>query len=295
MNVNAEKSKSPGKKLALIVVVLLVTAGVVFGGWTAYKKQSSRPLTPEETKELVADYLTKQTGKKEFKVPLEITKEKNPWQILQVAYQAPPDYKTVYRAIGEHLFVADTMLASSDEKERAWGMRILLGVTTEAIETAYDPWLSARIDEAYLLPNLDKFEDSKHGPNSEQLMHYVMRAYREAEENDNLVNAYKLYLEKYGSSSRADDVRRRIAYLLRSLGKKEEAQKYLSEIGSARIAEKTARKIGTTLVSTNKPTVGTNKTAVVKKAANGTNRTSPRTNRTAKANVSTNQTATATK
>jgi hypothetical protein len=59
------------------------------------------------------------------------------------------------------------------------------------------------------------------------------RVYRDAEEDERLIALEKVYLDKYASKSRANDVRRQLAYLLQSKGRKKEADIYLAQIKSS--------------------------------------------------------------
>lgn len=245
MKLDADIREVPLKKIVFGLLILGALTGLGFGGWAAYQKISSRPLTPEQTRSLVTKYLQKQSGKDEFKASVDVSKEKNPWQTLKSVYDAPPDYKTVYRAIGEHLQIAENLLQSSEERDRQNGMRIIAELLDVANDVAYDPWLEARIADGYLLPNADKIGDNpKRGLTAEQIYHFAGKAYRNAEEDDKLIELSKSYLAKYSSSSRADDIRRRLAFLLQSKGKQKEAQMYLAQIKSSQVAEKANRKMG---------------------------------------------------
>lgn len=229
MNLNADVRQVPWKKVFLVFVILSLVSGSVWGGWAIYKKSSSQPLSPLDAKELVFDYLEKKTGKSSFTSSFDITKDKKPWRTMEPQYDAPPDYKTVYRNIGEHLVIAEKLLSDSDKRTQYSGLRVILGLMEVANEVAVDPWLSARICEAYLIPLTEKTGDEI-DPNfsREQLMHIASRAYREAGEDDRLIELGKAYLSKYSSSPHAENVRRQLGYLLRSKGRNQEAQQYLS-------------------------------------------------------------------
>ncbi len=242
------------KKLVVISVVLIALFGLAALGWSLSKKNSSRSLSPAETKELITSYLKEKTGRSEFKTSLDVSKERNPWNLLKVQYDSPPDYKTVYRAIGEHLFIAGNLINGSGERQPTDGFRVIAELIEVANEVAYDPWLGARICDAYLVGQIDKIEENpKHGPGREQYLHIAGRAYKNAEEDDRLIDLGVLYLSKYPTGSRADDMRRRLAWLLQSKGRKKEAEVYLSQIKSPQVSDKANRRMGRTTPETNAP------------------------------------------
>ena len=257
MNSTAAPSRFSRKKVITIVVVLLALIGLAAAGWTFSRKSASRSLTPAETKELIASYLEEKTGKSDFKTSLDVSKERNPWNLLKVQYDAPPDYKTVYRAIGEHLFIAENLINGSTNQQHTDGFRIIAELIEVANDVAYDPWLGARICDAYLVGQIDKAEENpKHGPSREQFLQIAGRAYKNAEEDDKLIDLGKLYLSKYPSGARADDIRRRLVWLLQNKGRKKEAEVYLSQIKSPQTADKANRRMGRTTPGTGQQTNG---------------------------------------
>lgn len=240
MNLNGDVRALPWKKVLFTSLTLLVLGGAAFAGWSIYRKAADRPLTLLESKQAIAAHLEKQTGKSEFKSSIDISKEKSAWNALKFVYDAPPDYKTVYRSIGEHLSVAEGLLKSGDEKSRQNGLRLIAELLEVAEEIAYDPWLAARITDAYLVPQFDVGEETpKSGYSQEQLIHIAGRVYRNADEDDRLIDLYKIYLTKFPTSSRANDIRRRLAQALQSKGQRQEAQVYLAQIKSTPAATDT--------------------------------------------------------
>src|SRR5688572_7938875 len=108
MKSNSDVKEMPWKKITFVVVILLIAAGVSFAGWKILGKVPNRSLPPSESKSLIGKYLKDKTGKSEFQSSVDFSKERNPWNVLKAAYDAPPDYKSVYTSIGEHLSVAET-------------------------------------------------------------------------------------------------------------------------------------------------------------------------------------------
>ena len=233
-------------KSVLVIIALALTA-VIGCKKEDSRSESKRTYTAADAKEAIAKQLKRQTGRDEFKAPLEITKEKNPWLTLQAAYDAPPDYKTVYRSMGEHIFIAENMMSSSDARTAANGLRIIAELTDVARDVAYDPWFGARLADAYLVPAIDRVGESvRYGLNSEQLYHISGRAYKEADEDEALINLGKSYLAKYGDSPRAADIRQRLVYTLQRKGRKEEAQKIIADGKAADEKRRSAKSSSTT-------------------------------------------------
>ena len=227
----------------------------LFVGSGCNKSASSALPTPEEAKEIVTDYLKKKSGASSFSSPIEVTKESlkdnGIWGQMKGKYDAPPNYETLYRDIGNDLTVIDKMFASDDDKQWGRAIRILFELCEISRDAAVDPWLSARICDAYLLPNLDKIEDKpKHGPDREQVMQYVARVYRNNEETDRLINLGKFYLTKFGDSKRADVVRWHVARALEGKGQKQEAVTYYKQITYSSLTNEAAQRIRSIEAST---------------------------------------------
>ncbi|MBA4149669.1 MAG: hypothetical protein H0X66_16275 [Verrucomicrobia bacterium] len=246
MKLNADVSEVPWKKVVLVAAVLLIVGGAAFGGWIAYNKAPSHPLTPEGNKTLVQRYLKQRAERNEFKPVMEVASDKNPWNLLKVQYDQPPDYKTVYRNIGEHLMIAEHLLSQSEARQQANGMRIASELCDIAVDVAVDPWLAARICDAYIMPNLDKIEEKpKNGPSREQYMNIAAKIYRVAEEKERQIELGKAYLAQATPGQRADQARWRLARTLEQNGDKKEALKYFQEITHPSLTNDVTRRIAT--------------------------------------------------
>lgn len=246
MKLNADVSEMPWKRILVVLAIALVLGGAAFGGWKVYNNQPKHPLTAEGNKELVQKYLQQRGERSEFKPNAEILKEKNPWNTLKAEYDAPPDYKTVYRSIGDHLAIAEHLLNEEQERQHINGMRLAAELCDVAIEIAVDPWLAARICDAYIMPNLDKIEEKpKNGPSRDQFMQIAGKIYRAAEETKRQVELGKAYLAQAAPGQRADQARWRLARTLEQNGEKKEALKYYREITHASLTNEVARRIAT--------------------------------------------------
>ncbi len=229
MNLNSDVRKISLKTILIFCACLFLAVGLAFGGYGIYKKRAARPLTAEETKVLIANYLEKRTGESEFKISLEVMKEKNPWETLKQKFDAPVDYKAVYRAIGEDLFVADNLLGSTEAKDNQNGLRVLMELCDVSNDVAVDPWLGARIADAYIMPNLGKADNLvKRGISREQVMRFVAKVYENADDKDKQIELCKMALAEIGSSNsklkvKSDYIRWKLANLLDRKGQHDEA------------------------------------------------------------------------
>jgi hypothetical protein len=242
MKLNADVRDVPWKKV-LIGFAVLLFLGVVLAGYKVYsKKAGSRPLPPAESRELVLDYLKKKSGKDDFTTSFDFSKLRSPWDTLKTAYDAPPTYEAVYRSIGEHLQIAEKMINSEERKHQGQGLKMMGDLAEVANEVAVDPWLSGRICDAYMMPHLGKFEENpKNGPSREQVMHYIGKIYRNAGENDRLIELGKLYIADAPSSRRSDEIRWRLVRALESKGEHKEALKILGEIKDPSLTNEVAQ------------------------------------------------------
>lgn len=219
------------KKPLRWLLVLLVLGGVAWGSWSYFRSLSRTPTTPAQAKAVIDRYLDKKRGSRKTTVPADIASEKKPWHILAPAYDTPLDYEMVYSAMQAHLKVADTLLASADEKSRTAGLRIILELADVANEVAADPWLGARLADAYLLPAIAAAHDNaRETYPREQLMELAGDYYKQAEDNDHLILLGRDYLAHYPDRPQADRVRREVARLLQGRGEKEEANKIMADI-----------------------------------------------------------------
>ncbi|MFN7140997.1 MAG: tetratricopeptide repeat protein [Limisphaerales bacterium] len=244
MKLNSDISQVPWKKVSLIAAIVLVVAGAAFGGWTAMSKRPSHPVTPEGSKALLQKHLRQRAERSEFKANLELLKEKQVLNPIKAAYDAPPDYKTVYRNIGDHLALVEHLLRQPEGREQVQGMRIAAELADTSVDVAVDPWLAARIVDTYIMPNLERVEEKpKNGPTREHFMNIAGRIYRQAEEKDRQIELAKAYVEQAPPGQRADQARWRLARALEQNGDHKEALKYLNEIKHPSLTNDVARRI----------------------------------------------------
>jgi hypothetical protein len=231
MNADVNSQSGSAKPGIIILVCLLVLGGLAFGAYKFYGKGSTPgPLSTEEARDAVLSYLKKKAHRSDFKGSMDTVKgDKRPWETLIKRYDSVGDYETVYRLIGEHLWIADNLLRSSDQKELRAGKRLVMELSDVAQDVAVDDWLACRICEGYLVPLFKN--DSKLSDEDEQLIHFVGRKYASAEEKQSEIDLEKFYLSKTDSGRRSDWVRYRLVRLLKDTGQPEEAEKVAQQIG----------------------------------------------------------------
>ena len=138
----------------------------------------------------------------------------------------------MYRFIGEQLFVADELLESDDASRQVMALVMASEASTYARTNVQNLWLSARICEAYLWPNLTLVETTNRNlltPNA--ILDLCEKAFKEAGETNHLTRIYEhLIARTQGSGQQIDLARFRLSRLYQGMGRDEEALKLLREI-----------------------------------------------------------------
>jgi hypothetical protein len=251
------------------VVVIAIVAGVLllgWGSWTAYGKFSGRPPTTAQVKRSIWKYLAKKSGGRKFKpdldltAPAEIARPSTPvvtnkagrvraatsagkaaGRVLpettfsayfRTNQQDAGSYEHMYQLIGEQLFVADRLLESAEASRQVMGLVMASEASTYARTNVQSLWLSARICEAYLWPNLTLVETTNRNlltPSA--ILDRCEAAFKEAGETNHLVRIYEhLIARTQGSKTQVDLARFRLSRLYQGLNRDAEALKLLKEI-----------------------------------------------------------------
>src|SRR5437868_112879 len=170
------------KALALILIVTALTAG----GWQLWKHHQSRRLDTADVRQLIRKYLRDQTGVRTFE-PLAVTgstnvaasasndadiadadskrrkieklkKKSQPSsevaRIFHEQIQQAPDYKSIYRTVGQGLALVDQLLPSTNAVDIETALALAADASRAAHDNAVNDWLAARIAEGYLWPGL---------------------------------------------------------------------------------------------------------------------------------------------
>ena len=251
------------------VVVMAIVAGTLllgWGSWTAYGRFTGRPPTTAQVKRSIWKYLAKQTGGRKFKPDLDLsaaadfanpikptvtnkagrvravtTTGKTAGRVLpettfsayfRTNQQDAGSYEQMYRFIGEQLFVADELLKSDDTTRQVMALVMASEASTYSRTNVQNLWLSARICEAYLWPNLTLVETTNRNlltPSA--VLDLCEAAFKEAGETNHLTRIYEhLVAKTQGSKQQVDLARFRLSRLYQGLGRDEEALKLLKEI-----------------------------------------------------------------
>jgi hypothetical protein len=150
---------------------------------------------------------------------------------LRQAIDAAPDYRTMYRLIGEQLWIVDRLLTNKEPHRIEAGIMLAADTSRVALGDAGNPWLAARICEGYLWPQLGFAQSMGSGRvGVELLLDTADKAFREAGETNNIIRNYKLLIAKAGKSPQAETARVRLARLLEEQEKYAEALGYLREV-----------------------------------------------------------------
>lgn len=142
---------------------------------------------------------------------------------LQQQVNEAMDYPSVFRIIGEYLWVTEQLLAEPDPSRHGTGVQVAVEVGRVALNEACSPWLAARICEAYVWPELAFAETNQARLDLDMLMDLPRQAFREAGETNNLIRNYRLLIEKAPQSARADRARIELGALLETQGRLAEA------------------------------------------------------------------------
>jgi len=243
MRLNADISEIPWKKVSIVAAILLVV-GAAIAGLTVFQNNTKTPATPEKSYDVLQRYLKQRAERSEFNPSLDAANEKTPWNTLKAQYNQPPDYKTVYRTIGEHLVIAEHLLNQESPQKQAEGMRIVSGLCSTALDVAVDPWLAARICDAYIVPHFSKIDEKpKYGLTREHFMDVAGRVYRAAEEIDRYVQLSRTFLSMAKTDQKIDQARYRLGRALEDNGQKQEALKYFQEITHPSLTNNASRRI----------------------------------------------------
>ena len=232
---------------AKVLAMLLLVALALTGGWQFWRHYKSRPLDTADVRQAIRDYLHDQTGERSFKPlaveastnsnlaasgdpaaadagakknkPEKLRKKSPPpsdsARLFRQQINEAPDYKTIYRVIGQGLALADQFLAAKNPAEVETALALTADACRAAHDSAVNDWLAARIAEGYLWPGLE-FAGSKDARrvSPDFLLNIADDAFRDAGETNNLVRNYRLVIAHASKPGKADNIRFRLVRLL---------------------------------------------------------------------------------
>ena len=225
-----------------IVTMLLISVAVLGAAWFGWRKYQSRTLTVTETRQAIRTYLHKQSGVKEFKPTTaepstnstsaddesrkqkrkrgEAPQEKLAGEFRRSVGEAN-DYPTIYRLIGENLSRVDLLLSSNTVPQTETATLLAADACRVALDSAVNGWLSARIAEAYLWPQVDfvdAHEKDLRRLDTERLLDLTDQAFKAAGETKNITQNYRLLIAKSNRGNQADKARFRLGRHLEDAG-----------------------------------------------------------------------------
>ena len=225
-----------------IVSLLLLSAVMLGAAWFGWRKYQSRTLTAAETRGAIRSYLRQQSGVKEFTPTTaepstnsasaadESKKQRrkrgdSPQEKLAGEFRRnvdeAADYKTIYRLIGENLARVDLLLTSNTVPQTETATLLAADACRVALDSAVNGWLSARIAEAYLWPQVD-FVDAQEKDlrrlDTERLLDITDQAFKAAGESKNVTQNYRLLIAKSNRGNKADQARFRLGRHLEGAG-----------------------------------------------------------------------------
>jgi hypothetical protein len=260
LRLNQPLSPRTTRQILIGLGLVLALTGGLYGG---YQIWSSKSKSPAQVKKQIARYLRNKSEQSDFKVDLperllhpEVGKERpnrsnrnrnRDWRSrrrdvavpnlgefsgkFRAALNEATDYKTIYKLIGEHLWAADQMLDKPSLTQKEVGVYLTLESARASAEDAYDPWLAARISEAYLWPQLDWAQTNQNSRvNADFILSAAEQSFSQADEPQSVIRSFKYYLARAQDPDRANMIRFRLARLLESEGEYKDALESLQSI-----------------------------------------------------------------
>ena len=239
-----------------IVAILLISVTVFGTAWLGWRKYESRTLTVAETRSAIRSYLHKQSGVKEFKPTTaepstnsasadddsrrqkqKRKREDGPQEKLAGEFRRSVgeahDYPTIYRLIGENLARVDLLLSSNTVPHTETATLLAADACRVALDSAVNGWLSARIAEGYLWPQVDfvdAHEKDLRRLDTERLLDLTDQAFKAAGETKNVTLNYRLLIAKSSPGNKADKARFRLGRYLEDAGDFAGALQVLQEV-----------------------------------------------------------------
>jgi len=163
---------------------------------------------------------------------------------VRTAVKQAGSYESIYAQIGKLLWMADRLLVSTNPVEQRQGAMFSEEAAQYAVQNAENHWLAARICEAYLWPNLDRFDLPGKPPVSiDPVLQTCGDAFNRAGEKDNVLKNYRLMLQFARTPRAADRVRFNLAGELEQGGQLKDALALYREIQDSNYTASAERRI----------------------------------------------------
>lgn len=141
-------------------------------------------------------------------------------------------YDSMYRSIGQELFVAKQLLESGNPEHRRQGVLIALAAARQSVSQIKNGSVAARICEGYVLPHLDLATDRNPRStfNEDNLLNQCTDYFRQNDEFNNIVRTYRLALSHAKAPEQKDRLRSQIARACEQAGDAKGALQAVREI-----------------------------------------------------------------
>lgn len=156
-------------------------------------------------------------------------------------------YETIYRVIGQELWVADRLLDSSEPAKQQAALNLAAEASQIAMTDAQSGWLAGRICEAYIWPNLDR-ADAPGQPraNADRLLQHCGMIFQRGEEYPMVIRNFELALDVVTNEVRADALRYYLGLTLEQTSNYTDALKWYREISTTNFLAQAAARIPAT-------------------------------------------------
>jgi hypothetical protein len=128
-------------------------------------------------------------------------------------------YEAIYAAIGQLVWTGERLLALDEPRVQRQGAQFIDEAAQAASRDAEDAWLAARICEAWVWPNLTRYDLPGQGTTAaDAVLGNCNGIFQRAGETNLVERNYRLMLQHAPTRRRADAVRYNLGYLLEESG-----------------------------------------------------------------------------
>jgi hypothetical protein len=154
------------------------------------------------------------------------------------------NYETIYAAIGRWLWTSERLLASSEPRLQRQGAMFSDEAAQAALHSAEDVWLAARICEAQIWPNIQRFDlPGQTTASADAVLGNCNGIFQRAGETQLVEKNYRLMIHYAPTRRRADSIRYNLGYLLEQSGAWPAALEVYREIQDTNLTAQAERRI----------------------------------------------------
>lgn len=164
---------------------------------------------------------------------------------IEQTMQAASSYESMYRAIGQELFVARGLLKSGQPAHRRMGVTIAFTAARHALNSAMNGSVAARICEGYILPNIDLAMDTNRRStfSDRNFITQCADLFERNNEFNNVARTYEVYLAGAKNPQQADWARSQMAAAYEQGGNPKQAIVMIREIKDTNTYSRLIRRI----------------------------------------------------